>query len=116
MASQAPNKTEFVMSLPAAMPPQEVAAKAAEAGILMTAKVVNAVRSLTKARLARAQKAGAGEAPKRRGRPLGSRSRKPAHAPGSLEHALAELVLDHGVEALLGALASLRERLQRSLV
>ncbi len=117
------NKSEFVRGLPATLSAREVVAKAKEAGISLGEKHVHAIRSL-------ARKSGSAPAPAgapRRG-PGRPRSRAPgvataapaaAHGAGDVadvEHALVELVLDHGIRRIEEALASVRERLTRSLV
>jgi hypothetical protein len=77
MAAKTPSKSEFVMSFPASVPPNDVAVKAAEAGLALTLKAVNAIRNLAKANLAKT--AGRVAAPTRRsGRPPGSKKDKAA--------------------------------------
>jgi hypothetical protein len=110
------NKSEFVRNLPASMSAREVVAKAKEAGIDIGEKHVHAIRSLARRNVGSA----AAAAPRRRGRPPRAAAAAVvvnggATNNGSVERQLAEMVLDHGMRRIESALATIRDRLKRSL-
>lgn len=118
-AAKVPNKSEFVRSLPADMPAGDVVAKAAAAGLKLSAKHVYVIRSLEKKRAAKAaggsKPAGkpAAAKPARNGKDKGGvqpAARTPRASNGhghDVNHAFRALVLQVGLVNAKAMIASI---------